>query len=78
MYHLGFGQVVAVSTITRADEGRSFQIYEDLFTLLIKEGKQLYLLEDNLEVLLKGNVLLLMQRPLIYVFLLFIGLHSEA
>lgn len=56
MYHLGFGQVVAVSTITRANEGRSFQIYEDLCMLLIKEAKQLYLLDDNLEVSLKGNV----------------------
>ena len=56
MYHLGFGHVVAVSTITRANEGRSFQIYEDLCMLLIKEAKQLYLLDDNLEVSLKGNV----------------------
>ena len=56
MYHLGFGNVVAVSTITRANEGRSFQIYEDLCMLLIKEAKQLYLLDDNLEVSLKGNV----------------------
>ena len=56
MYHLGIGQVVAVSTITRANEARSFQIYEDLCMLLIKEAKQLYLLDDNLEVSLKGNV----------------------
>jgi Domain of unknown function (DUF4372)/Transposase DDE domain len=56
MYHLGIGQVVAVSTITRANEARPFQIYEDLCMLLIKEAKQLYLLDDNLEVLLKGNV----------------------
>jgi len=56
MYHLGFGNVVAVSTISRANEGRSFQIYEDLCMLLIKEAKQLYLLDDNLEVSLKGNV----------------------
>ncbi len=56
MYHLGFGQVVAVSTITRANEGRSFQIYEDLCMLLIKEAKQLYLLDNNLELSLKGNV----------------------
>ena len=56
MYHLGIGPVVAVSTITRANEARSFQIYEDLCMLLIKEAKQLYLLDDNLEVSLKGNV----------------------
>jgi len=56
MYHLGIGEVVAVSTITRANESRSFQIYEDLAMLLIKEAKQLYLLDDDLEVSLKGNV----------------------
>ena len=56
MYHLGIGQVVAVSTIARANETRSFQIYEDLCMLLIKEAKQLYLLDDNLDVSLKGNV----------------------
>jgi len=56
MYHLGIGDVVAVSTITRANENRSFQIYEDLAMLLIKEAKQLYILDDDLEVSLKGNV----------------------
>ena len=56
MYHLGIGEVVAISTITRANESRSFQIYEDLAMLLIKEAKQLYLLDDDLEVSLKGNV----------------------
>ena len=56
MYHLGIGEVVAVSSITRANENRSFQIYEDLAMLLIKEAKQLYSLNDNLEVSLKGNV----------------------
>jgi hypothetical protein len=56
MYHLGIGEVVAVSTITRANESRSFQIYQDLALLLIKEAKQLYSLDDDLEVSLKGNV----------------------
>ncbi len=56
MYHLGIGDVVAVSTITRANESRSFQIYEDLAMLLIKEAKQLYLSDDDLEVSLKANV----------------------
>lgn len=56
MYHLGIGEVVALSTITRANENRSFQIYEDLAMLLIKEAKQLYALDNELEVSLKGNV----------------------
>jgi hypothetical protein len=56
MYHLGIGEVVAVSTITRANESRCFQIYQDLALLLIKEAKQLYAFDDDLEVSLKGNV----------------------
>lgn len=55
-YHLGIGEVVAVSTITRANESRTFQIYEDLAMLHIKEAKQLYVLADDLEVSLKRNV----------------------
>ena len=56
MYHLGIGNVVSVSTITRANETRSFQIYQDLAMLLIKEAKHLYRNDDGLEVQLKGNV----------------------
>ena len=56
MYHLGIGDVVAVSTITRANENRPYLIYEELAMLLIKEAKQLYIDDDDLEVSLKGNV----------------------
>ena len=56
MYHVGIGNVVSVSTVTRANETRSFQIYQGLAMLLIKEAKQLYLNDDGLEVQLKGNV----------------------
>jgi transposase len=56
MYHLGIGDVVAKSTLAKANKNRSYQIYEDLAMLLIKEAKQLYLNNDDLEVALKGNV----------------------
>jgi len=56
MYHVGIGEVVAISSITRTNESRSFQIYQDLAMLLIKEAKQLYINDDDLEVALKGNV----------------------
>ncbi len=46
MYHLGIGEVVAKSTLTKANENRSYLI----------EAKQLYLADDDLEVSLKGNV----------------------
>ncbi len=56
MYHMGIGEVVAKSTLTTANENRSYRIYSDLAMLLIKEAKQLYLGDDQLEVQLKGNV----------------------
>lgn len=56
MYHLGIGDVVALSTITRANENRSYLIYEELAMLLIQEAKQLYIHDDDLEVALKSNV----------------------
>lgn len=56
MYHTGIGNVVSISTITRANETRSYNIYEELAMLLIKEAKQLYINDDDLDVTLKGNV----------------------
>lgn len=56
MYHLGIGEVVAKSTLTKANENRSYLIYQELAMSLIKEAKQLYLGEDDLEISLKGNV----------------------
>jgi hypothetical protein len=56
MYHLGIGEVVAKSTLTKANENRSYCIYEDLAMLLIKEAKKLYLGDSDLEVALTNNV----------------------
>jgi hypothetical protein len=56
MYHLGIGEVVAKSTLAKANENRSYLIYQELAMSLIKEAKQLYLSDDDLEVSLKGNV----------------------
>lgn len=55
-YHLGIGKVVSVSTITRANENRSYKIYEDLAMLLIKEAKQLCIDDNKMEIELKENV----------------------
>ena len=56
MYHLGIGEVVAKSTFTKANENRSYLIYQQHAMLLIKEAKLLYIGDDDLEVPLKGNV----------------------
>jgi hypothetical protein len=55
-YHLGIGNVVTVSTITRANESWSYLIYQELAMLLIKEARLLYVDDDGLEVHLKGIV----------------------
>jgi len=56
LYHLGIGELVANSTLTRANENRSYLIYEELAMLLIKQAKQLYLDENDLEIQLRNNV----------------------
>jgi Domain of unknown function (DUF4372) len=56
LYHLGIGDLVVNSTLTRANENRSSLIYEELAMLLIKQAKQLYIGENDLEVQLKNNV----------------------
>jgi hypothetical protein len=56
LYHLGIGNIIAKSTLSKANENRSCQIYEDLAMLLIKEAKGLYLMDTDLEVVLKNNV----------------------
>ena len=56
LYHLGIDELVANRTLTRANENRSYLIYEQLAMLLIKEAKQLYIGDYDLEVQLKNNV----------------------
>lgn len=56
LYHLGIGELVAKSTLSKANENRSCKIYEDLAMLLIKEAKQLYIADTDLELQLKNNV----------------------
>ena len=56
MYHLGIGEVVSKTTLARANESRSYLIYQDLAMLLIKEAKRLYVGDSDLEVNLSNNV----------------------
>ena len=55
-YHLGIGEVVSKSTLSTANENRSCHIYYDLAMLLIKQAKQLYIGDSDLEVALQNNV----------------------
>jgi hypothetical protein len=56
MYHLGIGDVVSKSTVSKANENRSYKIYEDLAMQLIQQAKQLYRGDNDLDVQLKNNV----------------------
>lgn len=56
MYHLGIGDVVAKSTLSVANENRSYLIYYDLAMLLISQAKALYIGDSDLEVALENNV----------------------
>jgi hypothetical protein len=56
LYHLGIGDVVAKSTLSTANENRSYLIYYDLAMLLIKLAKRLYLGSSDLEIELDNNV----------------------
>ncbi len=55
-YHLGIGNVVSKSTLSVANENRSYRIYYDLAMLLIKQAKQLYVGDSNLEIELENNI----------------------
>jgi len=56
LYHIGIGTAIAKSTLSKANENRSWQIYHDLAMLLIKEAKQLYINDSGLEMSIKNNV----------------------
>jgi hypothetical protein len=56
LYHLGIGNPVAVSTISRANETRPYKIYETLAGQLIHEAKKLYVEDKDNEIWSKGDV----------------------
>lgn len=56
LYHLGIGKPVSLSTISRANENRPFQIYEDLAMHLISEAKRLYANDSKIDLQINTNV----------------------
>lgn len=56
LYHLGIGQAIVKSTLSKANENRDARIFSDMAAVLIEEAKSLYLGESELEVDLKNNV----------------------
>lgn len=57
LYHLGIGEVISKSTLSRANEQRNWKIYADLCMLLIQEAKGLYMKDEHcLEVDIDNNI----------------------
>lgn len=56
LYHLGIGQAIVKSTLSKANENRDARIFSDIAAVLIEQAKSLYLNESDLEVDLKNNV----------------------
>lgn len=56
LYHLGIGQAIVKSTLSNANEGRDYRVFQDITMILIAEAKALYVGESDLEVELKNNV----------------------
>lgn len=56
LYHLGFKtNKFVLSTLTRANENRSWEIYKDLAQLLIAKARKLYVDDNNFSIDLKGT-----------------------
>ena len=56
LYHLGIGNTVDKSTLSRANENRDWRIFQDFGLKLIEEARKLYADDNQLEVRLKGKV----------------------
>lgn len=56
LYHLGIGKAVNKSTLSRANEKRDWQIFQDFGLKLIEQARILYAGENQLDIRLKGNV----------------------
>jgi hypothetical protein len=55
-YHLGIGSVVSKSTLSTANENRSYRIYYDVAMLLISRAKEMYVGENDLNVSIENNI----------------------
>jgi hypothetical protein len=56
LYHIGIGEIVSKSTLSKANENRDWRIFADLAMVLIAEAKSLYLNDNDLDVALSNNV----------------------
>ena len=56
LYHLGIGQAISKSTLSKANENRDWRIYQDFALILIDQAKKLYKGDSQLEIDIKNNI----------------------
>lgn len=59
LYHLGIGQTISKSTLSKANENRDWRIYQDFALILIAHAKHLYKGESQLNVDIKNNIFII-------------------
>ena len=59
LYHLGIGQTISKSTLSKANENRDWRIYQDFALILIAHAKNLYKGESQLNVDIKNNIFII-------------------
>ncbi len=56
IYHLGIKKVIAVSTLSRANESRDYRIWQDFAYYLIKISRPLYVDDNDLDISLDNTI----------------------
>lgn len=59
LYHLGIGQAISKSTLSKANENRDWRIYQDFALMLIKYTKMIYEGDSQLEINIKNNIFII-------------------
>lgn len=59
LYHMGIGESISKSTLSKANENRDWRIYQDFGLHLIKQAKALYQNDNQLEIDIKNNIFII-------------------
>ena len=59
LYHLGIGEAISKSTLSKANENRDWHIYQDFAMSLIEQAKKLYQGDSQLEIDIKNNIFII-------------------
>lgn len=59
LYHMGIGESISKSTLSKANENRNWRIYQDFGLHLINQAKALYQKDNQLEIDIKNNIFII-------------------